>query len=102
MCFLAIPNFIQMLSRFNANQSNTDKTLNHATLYTSLFINKMNDKNVNGENNNEKSLETTTLSCDQKFIGYFIVMRMYYGPQKLSQTSLPLRMRNSLHLLKDF
>ena len=68
MCFLAIPNVMQMLSRFNANQSTTDKTLNHATLYISLFINKMNDKNVNDENNNEKStLETTTLSSDQTF-----------------------------------
>ena len=46
-------------------------------LFILVYLYKMNDKNVNDENNNETStLETTTLSPDQKFIGYFIVMRM--------------------------
>ena len=54
----------------------------------------------NVENNNETStLETTTtLISDRKFIGQFIVMRMYYDPEKLSQASFDLLIRNSTDL----
>ena len=51
---------------------------------------------VESRNNDKTStLETTTLISDRKFIGQFIVMRMYYDPQNLSQASFYLLIRNS-------